>query len=371
MDDLLYKIAFASIRGMGIELGQRLLDVVGTEKNFFTLNEQEIKEITGGRSQVYKRDYRNAVLQKAEREIEYIEGKNIRVLYYTHDDYPTRLREACDAPLLIYTSGKCNLNSKHMVSVVGTRHATSYGQAMTREIIQQLHEHIDDLVIVSGLAYGIDIAAHRAAVGNNVPTVAVMARGLNRIYPAQHRNDAIEIVKRGGMVLTDYQSQDEIHKGNFLARNRIIAALSDCTVIVESAASGGAMVTASLAMSYDRDVFAVPGRAGDEFSRGCNKLIRDNRAMSITSADDIMQAMGWEKRPTAAQPHQLELFPDFTPEEQKIVDLLQHNGDMHINTIASMAQLPVYKVMSTLVTLDCKGNVITLPGCRYRLHKAN
>lgn len=363
---LLYKVAFASIRGMGIELGQRLLEIIGTEEKFFTMSEHELKMITGGRSRIYKQDYRNQQLQRAEKELNYISNKNIGIIYYTDNDYPTRLREACDAPLLLYTSGHCNLNAAHVVSIVGTRHATQYGIKLCTEVVDNLSKSLNDLVIVSGLAYGIDITAHRAALKNNIPTVAVMARGLNSIYPTQHRQDAIQIVRKSGMVITDYQCQDEIHKGNFLARNRIIAGLSDCTLVVESASTGGALVTASLAASYNRDVFAVPGRAGDEFSRGCNKLIHRSQAMSITSADELIEAMRWETIKT--QPIQKQLFPVFNSEEQKIIDILTREGDIHINTLANLAGVPVYRIMSTLVELDCKGVIISLPGSRYALH---
>ena len=303
------------------------------------------------------------MLEKAKRELEFISKKNISVSYFTDDTYPHRLLEANDAPILLYSSGKCNLNALHVISIVGTRHATPVGIKTCDEIVSKLSKRLDNLVIVSGLAYGIDIAAHRAALKHNVPTVAVLAQGLNKIYPATHRNDAISIIKQGGAIVTDYQSQDDIHKGNFLARNRIIAALADCTVIVESAATGGALVTASLAQSYNRDVFAVPGRTGDEYSRGCNKLIRDNRAMLITSADDIIEAMSWETKET--QPIQQELFPTLTGDEKKRVDALKANGDKHINELASLLQIPVYKLMGALVELDCSGLVVTLPGCRY------
>lgn len=366
-NSLLYKIAFASIRGMGIELAQRLLDIVGTEEQFFAMPEQELKTITGGRSRIYKQDYRNQQLKRAEQELNIISNKNIGICYYTDNNYPARLSEACDAPLLLYTSGKCDLNASHVMSIVGTRHATQYGIKMCCEIVNDLAKSLNNLVIVSGLAYGIDITAHRAALKNNIPTVAVMARGLNRIYPADHRQDAISIVRQGGMIVTDYQCQDEIHKGNFLARNRIIAAMSDCTLVVESASTGGALVTASLAQNYNRDVFALPGRAGDEFSCGCNKLINKNQAMSVTSANDIIDAMRWQ--PIAQRPRQQEVFPSFSPEEQKIIDILSNEGDTHINTLANHAGLPVYRIMSTLVELDCKGYIITLPGCRYALHK--
>ncbi len=367
MDNLKYKVAFASIRGMGIELAQRLLDILGSEEAFFSLSESEIKAITGGRSRIYKSDYRMRKLEEAERNLECTADKNIQMIYYTDDDYPKRLLEACDAPLMLYASGHCELNTAHFVSMVGTRHATAYGQRMTAQLVEQLHELVDNVVIVSGLAYGIDIAAHRAALRCNMPTVAVLAHGLNHIYPASHRNDAVEIVRHGGMILSDYKYLDEVHKGNFLARNRIIAALSDCTIVVESAAAGGALVTASLAASYNRDVFAVPGRAGDEFSRGCNKLIHNNQAMSITCAQDIVDAMRWDAKPKQT-PVQAELFPSFTNEEQRIIDILQQ-GDAHVNTIASLTGLPIYKVLSSLVELDCKGHVIALPGSRYAIHK--
>ena len=248
---------------------------------------------------------------------------------------------------------------------MGTRHATQYGIRFCDTLIAELAQRLPDLVVVSGLAYGIDIAAHRAALKHGVPTVAVLPRGLNHIYPAMHRNDAIAIAKHGGMLLTDYTSQDEVQKSNFLARNRIVAALSDCTVIVESAGSGGALVTASLAMSYNRDVMAVPGRCGDEFSVGCNKLIATNKAALITCADDLMTAMRWEG--LARQPQQLDLFPDLTKEEQAVVDVIRNQGEIHLNTLADVLHTPVYKLMSVLVELDCKKVIATLPGCRYTL----
>ena len=366
MQELRYKIAFASISGMGIDLAKRLLDVVGNEEQFFSYSEEEIKTITGGRSRVYKSDYRRKQLERAERELDTLIQKNITPIYYTDDRYPARLKEACDAPLILYTTGNCNLNAAHIVSIVGPRHATSYGQRMCGDIVGQLAEKIDDLVIVSGLAYGIDIAAHRAALHNNTPTVAVMARGLNKVYPAEHRTDAANIVRQGGMCVTDYMCQDELHRGNFLARNRIIAGMADCTVVIESAATGGALVTASLALSYDRDVFAVPGRVNDEFSRGCNRLIHNNQALSIASGDDIINAMSWETKESV--PRQMEIFPTFTAEEQRIVDVLKQNGDMHINAIASQAGLPVHRAMSAVMELECKGAVLSLPGSRYAIN---
>ena len=362
---LAYRIAFASLQGMGVDLARKLLDVVGSEERFFAMREKELRSLTRGRSKIYSDDYRRDCLGRAVREEAFVREHGIGATYFADGAYPHRLLEAPDAPAMIYTLGQCNLESGHVISIVGTRHATQYGTRWCDTMIGELAQRLPDLVVVSGLAYGIDIAAHRAALKHGVPTVAVLPRGLNRIYPAAHRNDAIAIAKRGGMLLTDYTSQDQVQKSNFLARNRIVAALSDCTVIVESAGSGGALVTASLAMSYNRDVMAVPGRCGDEFSAGCNKLIATNKAALITGADDLLAAMRWES--ASQPPRQLDLFPELTQEEQAVVDVIRNHGKIHLNMLADVLHTPVYKLMSTLVELDCKNVIATLPGCRYAL----
>ena len=366
MDNLIYRIAFASIRGMGVDLARKILEVIPDEKEFFSLSEKQLQTITGSRSKMCGSAYRKSLLERAEREMDFINDKHIGISYFTDDNYPKRLLEATDAPLLLYQSGQCDLNAQHVVSIVGTRHATQYGQRFCDDIVADFKDKLQNVVIISGLAYGIDIAAHRAALKHDVPTVAILAQGLNKIYPSAHRNDAIKIVRQGGAVVTDYQSQDEIHRGNFLARNRIIAGLADCTIVVESAASGGALVTASLAQSYNRDVFAVPGRVNDEFSRGCNKLIRTNGAQCITCADDVIEAMRWESiKPET--PVQGNLFPELTAEEQSVINVLRDKGDQHINDLAGELKVPIYKLLGVLVELDCKGLVLTLPGSRYTL----
>lgn len=362
---LAYRIAFASLQGMGLDLARKLLDVVGSEERFFAMREKDLRGLTRGRSKIYGDAYRHDCLQQAVREEAFVSEHGIAATYFTDEAYPHRLLEAPDAPALFYSLGQCDLESAHVISIVGTRHATQYGLKFCDTLIGELAQRLPDLVVVSGLAYGIDIAAHRAALKHGVPTVAVLPRGLNRIYPATHRSDAIAIVKSGGMLLTDYTSQDVVQKSNFLARNRIVAALSDCTVIIESAGSGGALVTASLAMSYNRDVMAVPGRCGDEYSAGCNKLIATNKAALITCADDLLAAMRWESaRP---EPQQLNLFPELTNEEQSVVDVIRDRGEIHLNALADALQVPVYKLMSTLVELDCKNVITTLPGCRYTM----
>lgn len=368
--DILYRMAFAGMRGMGVELAQRLLDVVASEEEFFALSDSDLKSITGSRSKVWEHAHRDEMLRKAERELEFVESKNIKVLYFTDTDFPQRLLNASDAPILLYTIGDCDLNAKHVISIVGTRRSTHYGAAFCDKLVDGLSQMLEnDVVIVSGLAYGTDINAHRAAIKYHVPTVGVQACGLNKIYPAEHRDDAAHIVQQGGAVVSDYTSQDAIHRGNFLARNRIIAALSDCTVVVESADKGGALVTANIAASYSRDVFALPGRVSDEFSKGCNRLIMNNQAAAITCAEDLLKAMRWESKMVPEKVQELELFPQLTAEQQKVVDVLRKQGDLHINDLAGLMALPIYRLMATLVELDTKGVIATLPGCRYTLKR--
>ena len=367
IEELTYRIAFASIRGMGIDLANKLLDVIPSEIEFFSMSEKELRSITGSRSKICEHSYRNEKLEQAKKELEFIQDSRIGVTYFTDGNYPIRLLNAHDAPILLYKCGDCDLNAKHIVSIVGTRKATVYGTHFCDSLISELSARMTDLVIVSGLAYGIDISAHRACLRYGVPTIAVQARGLNKIYPADHRNDAIEIVKHGGMIVTDYQSQDEIHRGNFLARNRIIAALADCTIVVESADKGGALVTANIAQSYNRDVFALPGRTGDPYSCGCNRLIKTNKAGLITCADDLIDSMGWSVKEEHHEAKELELFPQLNEEEQQIVDIIKDLGDVHINTITEKSGIPIYRIMSTLVDLDCRGIVLAKPGCRYCL----
>ena len=368
-DTLLYRIAFASIRGMGVDLATKLLDVVGSERDFFAAPEHELQSLTGSRHKMCERGYRDERLEAARRELDFVEHNHIKTFYYTDDDYPTRLlHDASDAPILLYGTGHCDLNAKHVVSIVGTRRATAYGARFVDNLVDGLAEQLDSLVIVSGLAYGTDINAHRAALKRNVPTVGVLACGLNKIYPAVHRREATAMARNGGMVLTDYQSQDELHRGNFLARNRIIAALADCTVIVESADTGGSLVTASLAASYSRDVFAVPGRVGDQYSMGCNKLIKNNRAAALTSADDLIGEMRWEpKKRVVTEPTQREIFPQLNADEQRLIDILRERGEMHVNDIAAAMTMPIYRTLALLVALDTRGLLHTLPGSRYSL----
>lgn len=364
---LSYRIAFASIRSMGYDLAQKILDIIPSEQDFFGISEKELQNLLHTKVKMTEYAYRQELLEKAQKECEFVIKNNINVTYFTDKDYPTRLSHAQDAPILFYSKGACNLNASKVISIVGTRHATTYGKHFCDTFIKELKELVDDTIIVSGLAYGIDIYAHRAALEYGIPTVAVLAHGLNTIYPATHRNDAIDIIKSNGLLLTDYQSSDKIHQGNFVARNRIVAGLADCTLVVESAEKGGSLITAGIASSYNRDVFALPGRANDTYSRGCNKLIRNNSASLITSASDLVSAMRWKTIDSHQECRQMQIFPDVTEDEQKIIDYLRQNNETHINVLCNALSMPMSQLMSTLIELEFKSLIISLPGAKYAL----
>ena len=364
---LIYRIAFASVRSMGYDLAQKILDVIPSEKDFFSISEKEMQNLLQTKVKLTEYAYRQELIEKAQKEAEFVTKNNITITYYTDSKYPQRLSHTHDAPILLYSKGDCNLNSSKVISIVGTRHATAYGKNFCEKFIEDIKSSIDDVVIVSGLAYGIDIYAHRAAVEQKIPTVAVLAHGLNTIYPTTHRKDAIDIINSNGALITDYTSVDKIHPGNFVARNRIVAGLADCTLVVESADKGGSLITAGIASSYNRDVFALPGRANDIYSKGCNKLIRSNSASLITSAHDLISAMRWDTLDTNSNTKQLSIFQEIEPEEQRIIDYLQHNNETHINILCNALSMPMSQLMSSLIELEFKGLVQSLPGAKYQL----
>lgn len=366
-DLLTYRIAFASVRGMGYELAQKILDIIPNEIEFFTLSEKELQSILQTKVKMTEYAYRQEILDKAKVENDFVTKNRIKTTYFTDNDYPSRLSHTHDAPILYYSKGDCNLNASKIISIVGTRHATAYGKHFCEKFIEEIKSLVDDVVIVSGLAYGIDIYAHRAAINNNIPTVAVLAHGLNTIYPSTHRKDAIDIINSNGSLITDYMSTDKIHPGNFVARNRIVAGLADCTLVVESAEKGGSLITAGIASSYNRDVFAVPGRINDTYSKGCNKLIRSNSASLITSASDLVAAMRWETFTSNKDAKQMSIFQDISDEEQRIVDYLQQNNETHINVLCNTLSMPMSQLMGTLIELEFKGIIQSLPGAKYML----
>ena len=367
-EQLRYRIALANIKGMNRLLAETLLQQAGDVSAFFTLSPKELTDLTGWDSSLFSQEERGRALRMATEEVAFIRKKGITPLFFTDSDYPQRLIECDDAPIMLYYKGNnAALQAPHVVSIVGTRHATPYGKNFVETLVRDLSDTCPDTLIVSGLAYGIDVAAHRAALRYGLPTVAVLAHGLNTIYPAQHRNTAVDMLEQGGL-LTEYASSKGMHKALFLQRNRIVAGLADSVVVVESGVKGGSLFTATVAGDYHRDVFALPGRVGDISSMGCNQLIRNNKAALITSADDLIEAMGWAARkatPTQA-PLSVVDTADLTPDEQNIMQYLATQGEGQINRMAREMNTPLATLSAMLVELEFKGCVIAFPGGVYR-----
>jgi len=306
-------------------------------------------------------------LSRAADELEFCRRHNIRPLALGTDDYPRRLAECPDAPAVVYYRGTADLDARHIVAVVGTRRITPYGKAHCERCCAELAEALPDALIVSGLAYGVDIHAHRAALDNRLDTVGVLAHGLDTLYPSSHRDTARDMLLHGGL-LTEYVAGVRPFAGNFVRRNRIVAGLADVTLVVESAEKGGALITAHLAADYNRTVCALPGRTDDEYSRGCLHLVRDHRAELVTGADDLMHLMNWETKQDA-QPVQLELFDGETPEQAALVKALRTAGSEGetAERLCVITNLPLAQVNATLFDLQMAAAVTLLAGGRYRL----
>lgn len=310
----------------------------------------------------------NTYIYRAEKELEHIKKYNVKCITMDDADYPKRVAEVCpDAPLALYYCGNADLNARHTISVVGTRNSTEYGRDLTDTIIAELAAGFPDLLIVSGLAYGTDINAHRAAYDNNLPTVAVLAHGLDRIYPSIHRNTAARMVTHGGL-LTEYPTNTSPEAHNFLRRNRIIAALSEATLVVESKYKGGSLTTARLAAEYGQTVMACPGRVTDDSSVGCNNLIVQGRALAVTSAADIIHTLNWHVSTTTSAPLPSLFDEEMTAEERLVYNTLDLEGK-HINLIITATSLPVQQVMGILNELEFRDLVRQLPGSKWRKKK--
>lgn len=309
-------------------------------------------------------------IERAKVELEYNAQHDIRTLTFFDDDYPERLRHCTDAPIVLFYRGSAVLNPKRAVAVVGTRHATTYGQDLTRRFVNELAALSPEVLIISGLAYGIDIAAHTAALESGLSTIAVMAHGLDYIYPYKHKAMAQRMLTQGGL-LSEYTTQTNADKLNFVRRNRIVAGMSDACVIVESARHGGGLITTRIAADYNRDVFAFPGNVGSPSSEGCNMLIRNNGATLISSAADFVESMGWQTDAVGAKAReqgiQRQLFPDLSDEEKTIVNLLKERGDLASNIISTSTGIGISKLTSLLFALEMKGVVRALAGGTYHL----
>jgi DNA processing protein len=309
-------------------------------------------------------------MKRAETELMYMEEHSIRALTLTDNDYPQRLTECQDAPIILYYKGNADLNQAKIVSIVGTRQCTPYGQDLIHRFIADLRQACPQVLIVSGLAYGVDIHAHREALANGYDTVGVLAHGLDQIYPYRHRETADEMLRHGGL-LTEFMTQTNADKPNFVRRNRIVAGMADATVLVESAAKGGGLITCEIAQSYNRGVFAFPGNVNAEYSKGCNNLIRDNGAALISNAGDFLRAMNWQdemlRQQALADGIERNLFPDLSPEESAIVGLLQQTNDLQLSVLSVKTGIPIGQLTALLFQMEMKGIVRPLAGGMYHL----
>ncbi len=367
-EETLYAMALTKVNRLSLSNIHALYEELGSAKAVFE-HRNDIRAVVPEASDRLVEVLRNAdeSWKRAETEAEFLEKKGVRCLTMDSADYPQRLRECADSPILLYYCGCADLNAMRVVNIVGTRHVTEYGRDICRNFIADLQRYYPDVLVVSGLAYGVDINAHRAALDCGMQTVGVLAHGLDRIYPSVHRQTAAEIVRQGGL-LTEYMSMTNPDKVNFVRRNRIVAGMCDATIVVESAAKGGALITAELAESYHRDVFAFPGRVYDKYSEGCNRLIKENRAVLIQTAEDFINAMCWQNPlEKKKEVKQIQMFPELTEEERLVVKSLENVEDKQVNQIVVETGLSFSKVSSLMFDLELKGVVKVLGGARYRL----
>ncbi|WEK20613.1 MAG: DNA-processing protein DprA [Candidatus Pedobacter colombiensis] len=361
---LIHKIGLTLIKGVGDVIARNLLDHFGSAETVFKASKHELMEVLGVGEVIAAQVLNNNALEIAEREVTFIKKHRIKALFYTDEDYPQRLKNCHDAPILLYYKGNADLNHPRIISIVGTRRATAYGKQLCRQLAEVLAPY--NVIIVSGLAYGIDVASHKESLEQNIPTIGVMAHGLDRIYPAVHKPVARKMVLNGGL-LTEFLPNTNPDKENFPKRNRIIAGLSDATVVVEATAKGGALITADIANSYNRDVYAFPGRTTDLFSEGCNFLIKTNRAALINDAKDLIYYLGWDDVIPEKAGVQTELPVNLSKDEQRVVELLQDTS-LRIDELAICLNVGQSKLAMLLLSLEMQGILVSLPGKVYKLN---
>jgi DNA processing protein len=363
MSTLLYQIALSQIAGVGDILAKNLVSYCGGVEEVFKQKKSRLLQIPGIGERIAEQVVQFKDFKQVENEIKFIEKHGITALFYLDKNYPTRLKHYPDAPIMLYSLGNANLNAEKIVGIVGTRKATEYGKAVTENIIEELKS--TGALIVSGLALGIDGAAHKNAVKQGLSTVGVLAHGLDRIYPTQHHALAKQMLDQGGL-LTEFCSGTIPDRENFPQRNRIVAGLCDVLVVVETSIKGGAMITAEIANSYNKDVMAVPGRLNDEYSFGCNSLIKLNKASVLTVPDDLLTLMGWNI-PAKVKNKTNQIVLPLTPLEQTIVEMIRAKTKAGIDDIAFTLQLNNGNLSLALLDLEFKGIVRSLPGKYYEL----
>jgi DNA processing protein len=357
--ELLHILALLRVEGIGDIVAKKLINHCGSAENIFNAKANFLKSIDGIGENLIKKLKDKSVFQKAENELRFIENEKINVLFYLDEKYPERLKHCIDGPVLLFASGDLNFEKRKVISIVGTREITSYGTAFCKQLIEDLT--VFNPIIVSGFAYGVDIVAHQAAMDNQLQTVGVLAHGLNQIYPKTHKKYVAKMEENGGF-LTEFWSTSNPEKENFVKRNRIVAGMSESTIVIESAEKGGSLITAMIANDYNRDVFAVPGRTTDKFSQGCINLIKTQRANLMTSAADLIYILNWELETKEIKSVQKQLFVVMDNEEQKVYDYLQKNGKQVLDIIALECDFPIFRISTLLLNMELKGIIRPLPG---------
>ncbi len=365
-DSLLYQIGLTLIPNVGDVSAKTLVAYCGSAEAVFREKKSKLEKIPDIGPVTASSIVHQKILARAEEELKFIEKQKVQALFFLDPLYPRRLLNCADSPILLYYKGKADLNAEKILAVVGTRNASEYGIKICEKIIEGLSTH--GVLILSGMAYGIDITAHKAAMKEKIPTVGVLAHGLDQLYPKLHSNQAQKMMESGGLI-TEYMSGTSPEKENFPTRNRIVAGMCDALLVVESGARGGSLITAEIGLSYNRDVFAIPGRAGDMYSKGCNALIRTNKAGLVESAEDILFNMTWDldEKPKAKKAIQREMFLELSSDEQLIVDALVEGEKIGIDALCTQVGISMGKASSVLLKLEFSGIVRSLPGKRYEL----
>lgn len=362
-NELLYQIAITQLRDVGPVSVKRLIAYCGSASAVFCEKKKFLERIPGIHKNMVSSILQNGVLEMAEKEIGFIEKNQITPCFYLSPEYPSRLKHCADGPVMLYFRGNADLNHPRIIGVVGTRQPSRYGLEQCTALMADLAQV--DVLVVSGLAYGIDACAHKEALEAGLKTVGVLAHGLDRIYPPVHRYLAKKMLSEGGL-LTDYISGTNPDRQNFPSRNRIVAGISDAVIVIESGVKGGALITADIANSYNRDVFAIPGRNTDPPSAGCNLAISENRAGILLGGNHLISVMGWDEKKSRSQ-RQQEIFINLSAEEERIVNIIRQMGEPLVDHISLECSIPVSRTASLLLELELKGVIRCLPGKKYSL----
>ncbi len=363
-EELIARMALMEVNGIGAIHAKKIIESVGSASAIFKEKKKNIAAITGIGSVKSDAIYNFNNFNNAEKELKFIASKNIEVLNYDEDNYPENLKNCIDAPLMLFFKGNFSFKERpKTISIVGTRNITEYGKKICEDFIADIAQQ--QILIISGLAYGVDINAHKAALKNNLSTIGVLAHGLDTLYPAAHKNTAKEMIEKGGLI-TEYPSGTIANREHFPSRNRIIAGMADALLVVETDIKGGSIISAEIAYSYNKDIFCVPGRIGDKYSSGCNKLIQDLKANLVTSGEEILKSMNWLST-AKKQKKQKQLFIELSEDEKIIIALFEEKNQLHIDEIMSKTQLTSSRIAGAMLNLEMQQIISVLPGKLYQL----